>query len=226
MERAGSKIRSYITRAGRVSPSQKRALEELLPKYGTIAEEGASLLPLDRWFPDRASLVLEIGFGMGEATVEIAKSRPDCSFIAVEVHKPGIGRLLNEIEREDLHNIRVVQGDADIVINSMLPAESLSGVHIFFADPWPKKKHHKRRLIQAPFLEALCLRLAPGGYIYAVTDWEDYAQWILAEVGKVKSLKNPVRGFAAPAEWRPQTRFEKKGLDKQHSIREIWLEKV
>jgi tRNA (guanine-N7-)-methyltransferase len=225
MDKPVTKIRSYITRAGRISPAQKRALEELLPKYGCMAEEGVSL-PLDRWFPDRTSLILEIGFGMGEATAEIAKARPDSSFIAVEVHKPGIGRLLNQIEREELHNIRVVEGDAEIVVNSMLPAGSLSGVHIFFADPWPKKKHHKRRLIQATFLEALCLRLVPGGYIYAVTDWEDYAQWIIEESGKVISLRNPGRGFSAPAAWRPRTRFEKKGLDKQHSIREIWLEKV
>ncbi len=225
MEKAEKKIRSYITRAGRESPSQKRALEELLPEYGCMAEEGVPL-PLDSWFPERSSLVLEIGFGMGEASVEIAKSRPDCSFIAVEVHKPGIGRLLNEIEREKLQNIRVVQGDADIVVNSMLPPESLSGVHVFFADPWPKKKHHKRRLLQARFLGELACRLAPGGYIYAVTDWEDYAYWILEEAGKVESLKNPSRGFSPPIAWRPRTRFEKKGLDKQHSIREIWLEKV
>lgn len=224
MDKNTFRIRSYIRRGGRLSPSQSRAMEELMPEYGCEAEEGR-LLPLEAWFGGSSPVVLEIGFGMGEATVEIAKMRPDCSFVAVEVHKPGIGRLLNEIRRENLTNIRVVHGDADIVVASMLPEEALAGVHLFFSDPWPKKKHHKRRLIQAPFLERISSRLAPGGYIYAVTDWEDYAQWILREAAKCTSLVNPYDGFSPPVQWRPQTRFEKKGLDKQHLIREIWLEK-
>lgn len=224
MEEPERRIRSYSRRSGRLSSSQERALAELLPRYGgTLSIERP--LPLSQWFPEYGRIVLEIGFGMGEATVEIAEKFPDHFFLGAEVHKPGIGRLLNEIERRGIKNIRVVHGDADILIRTMLPKLYLSGVHIFFSDPWPKKRHHKRRLIQAPFLRSLLPVLKPDGYIYMVTDWEDYAQWILAESEKVPELENPYKGYASPIPWRPETRFEKKGLDKMHLIREIWLQK-
>lgn len=185
----------------------------------------AAKLPLDTWNRGGMEMILEIGFGMGEASVEIAESRPNCLFLAAEVHKPGIGRLLNEIDRREIKNIRVLSGDADILVNSMLEAESLAGVHVFFPDPWPKKRHHKRRLLQESFFHDLLRVLKPGGYIYAVTDWEDYAEWILREAESTEGLHNPHGGYAPPVSWRPRTRFEKKGLDKAHLIREIWLEK-
>jgi tRNA (guanine-N7-)-methyltransferase len=224
MGNSTGKIRSYIRRSGRLSSSQARALIELLPLYGCEAED-ESPLPLEVLFPEKKELILEIGFGMGEATVEIARQRPECSFIAVEVHKPGVGRLLNEIVKGGLENIRVVHGDADIVINRMLPEASLDGVHLFFPDPWPKKKHHKRWLIQKTFLQELLRVLKPGAYIYAVTDWEEYARWIIEEAAKVPELENPYpESFSPPVPWRPETRFEKKGLDKAHQIWEIWLQ--
>lgn len=201
----------------------------MLPRYGFILEgrkEDASPFPLAEWLQGWEKVVLEIGFGMGEATWEIAEKRPDTLFIGVEVHKPGVGRLVNEIERTGLSNIRIVQGDADLLIERHIPDSILSGVHVFFPDPWPKKRHYKRRLLKQSFLQRIGGKLVPGGYLYAVTDWEPYAEFILAQGEAAPSFRNPYGGYAPPVPWRPVTRFEKKGLDKQHTIREIWLERI
>jgi tRNA (guanine-N7-)-methyltransferase len=223
------RIRSFQRRSGRVSNSQHFAIEELLPRYGYDLENrdpSKAPFPLQEWTKGWGNVVLEIGFGMGEATIEIARKQPDTLFIAVEVHKSGVGRLLNEIERNELANIRIVHGDADLLIESHLSKNALSGVHIFFPDPWPKKRHHKRRLLKRSFMDRIAQKIEAGGYLYAVTDWEPYAEFILSEAEASQFFHNPYRSYAPPIPWRPETRFEKKGLTKAHLIREIWLERV
>jgi tRNA (guanine-N7-)-methyltransferase len=166
-------------------------------------------------------LTVEIGFGMGTATAEIAAANPGNNYLGIEVFKGGIGRLLWEIKERSLSNVRIIEGDAAEVLETMLPEESAAAFHIFFPDPWPKKRHHKRRLIQRPFTDLLASRLQRKGYIYMVTDWEDYGQWALREFSAA-GLKNPYGGFAPRQEWRPLTKFERKGLDKNHRVREIY----
>jgi tRNA (guanine-N7-)-methyltransferase len=168
---------------------------------------------------------VEIGFGMGHVTVELARTYPEYNYLGIEVYPPGVGRVLNAIHTMNLENLRVIQADAAQVLESMIPAESIHGFHIFFPDPWPKKKHHKRRLLQAGFLHTIAGRLQPGGCFYAVTDWEDYAEQILEAVAGEELLVNPYNAYAPPRQWRPKTSFQRKGEQKEHSIREIWAEK-
>jgi tRNA (guanine-N7-)-methyltransferase len=174
-------------------------------------------------------VIVEIGFGMGEATALIAEKNPHKNYIGIEVHKPGLGRLLWEIEQKQLSNIRIIEHDAIAVFANMIPPDSLEGIHLFFPDPWPKKRHHKRRLVKRPFTGTLAAALKPQGYLYMVTDWEDYAQWALAELSATEGLVNTVlvldegSGFAPPQEWRPNTAFEKKGLAKEHKVRELFF---
>ncbi|MDR0598220.1 MAG: tRNA (guanosine(46)-N7)-methyltransferase TrmB, partial [Treponema sp.] len=183
--------------------------------------------PLDffRVFGNDNPVTLEIGFGMGEATAVIARENPGKNYLGVEVHRPGIGRLLWEIENHSLSNIRIVEADAADVLETMISAGSLEAFHIFFPDPWPKKRHHKRRLIKRPFTALLAEKLRPGGYVYMVTDWADYGDWALAELSATEGLRNLYAGFAPEQEWRPRTRFEQKGLEKNHEVRELFFEK-
>jgi tRNA (guanine-N7-)-methyltransferase len=175
--------------------------------------------------PDRP-LVLEIGFGMGRTTARLAEQWQSTNFLGVEVHRPGVGKLLHEIERRDLHNIRIVQHDAVDVLQQMLPQPMFDGIHIFFPDPWPKKRHHKRRLIRPGITELLRERLVPGGYLYVTTDWKGYAEQILAVLDATPGMHNPHEGFAPRQQWRPQTAFEQKGLAKEHTIYEVYLTRV
>jgi tRNA (guanine-N7-)-methyltransferase len=207
-------LRSFVIRAGRFTDAQKKA-------YGTLSEK--YVIPFSEEKIDLKNVTLEIGFGMGRATVEIAKANPDKNYLGIEVHRPGIGKLLSEIEKHNLSNIKVVEYDAVHVLEKMIPDNSLEAIHVFFPDPWPKKRHHKRRLIQRPFTQTLARCLKPGGYLYMVTDWEDYALFALEELSATESLRNKYEGFAEPQAWRPQTRFEQKGLEKQHAIREIFF---
>ena len=166
-------IRSFVLRQGRLSDAQRRACESLYPQYGIPYRE--NLLNLDQVFGRQAPRILEIGFGMGEATASIAKMHPDIDYLGIEVHTPGVGSLLKLIQQNELANLRIIQYDAVAVMQHMLPAECFDGIHIFFPDPWPKARHHKRRLIQSAFISHLCRHLKPGGYIHAATDWENYA---------------------------------------------------
>jgi tRNA (guanine-N7-)-methyltransferase len=168
-------------------------------------------------------ITVEIGFGMGQATAEIAARNSENNYLGIEVFRAGVGKLLWEIERRSLANIRIVERDAAEVLARMIAPESVSAFHVFFPDPWPKKKHHKRRLIQRPFTEILAARLAPGGYVYMVTDWEDYAVSALAELSTTAGLENPYAGFAPRREWRPATKFEQKGLLDNRVIRELYF---
>jgi len=202
-----------------MSPAQQRALDELLPRHG-VAFANAPF-DTERAFGRRASVVLEIGSGMGETTAAIAQAHPELDFVAVEVHAPGVGALLRRLDEEGLANVRVIRHDAVEVVEHMIAPASLSGVHVYFPDPWPKKRHHKRRLLQSAFVHTLAQRLAPGGYLHAATDWEDYAQAMLATLTAEPLLANTAAGYAPRPAWRPLTKFERRGVKLGHSVYDL-----
>ncbi|MDR0402602.1 MAG: tRNA (guanosine(46)-N7)-methyltransferase TrmB [Treponema sp.] len=179
------------------------------------------LTDFGRYFGNRRPVTVEIGFGMGFATAVIAGQNPENNYLGIEVFRAGVGKLLWEIEKRDLTNIRIIERDAVEVFANMAGPESFAAVHVFFPDPWPKKRHHKRRLIKRPFTALLASRLKPGGCLYVVTDWAEYGEFALAELGATPGLENPYGGFAPRRDWRPLTKFEQKGLDKNHAIREL-----
>jgi len=209
-------IRSFVLRQGRVSNAQRRAHEMLLPLYGiSFADD---LLDLDKVFGRSAARFLEIGFGMGETTTAIAQAHPQNDYLAIDVHTPGVGSLLKQIEESGLSNLRIIQHDAVEVLQRMLPPECLDGAHIFFPDPWPKARHHKRRLIQPQFIVLLSERLKHGGYVHAATDWEEYAQQILQVLGNEPQLTNTAVDYAPCPAYRPSTKFEQRGLKLGHGV--------
>ncbi len=212
-------IRSFVLRAGRMGSGQTRALQELGPRF--VLPYAARPLDFAAVFGRQAPVVLEIGFGMGDATAAIAQRLPGTDFLGVEVHTPGVGALLRQIGERGLDNLRIVQHDAVEVLASMLPPASLAGVHIFFPDPWHKKRHHKRRLIQPPFVAAMAQRLEPGGYLHCATDWEPYAQQMLELLSAEPLLANTVAGFAPRPDYRPLTKFEARGLRLGHGVRDL-----
>ena len=216
-------IRSYVLRQGRISHAQQRAYDSLLPRFG-IPYQSAKLDP-SQAFGRNAPTVLEIGFGMGESTAQIAQSRPDLNFIGVEVHTPGVGSFLKQIEERGLSNVRVIQHDAVEVLQHMIGENTLAGVHIFFPDPWPKLRHHKRRLIQSDFVNLIASRLQPGGYLHAATDWEAYAEHILATLSQEPLLENTADGYATRPDYRPFTKFEQRGLKLGHGVWDIVFRK-
>jgi tRNA (guanine-N7-)-methyltransferase len=213
------RIRSYVLRQGRVSNAQRRAHDTLLPRLGIEFSETA--LDLDAVFGRKAPRILEIGCGMGETTVAIAAAHPECDYIGIEVHTPGVGSLLKQIDELGLTNVRVIQHDAVAVMEKMIPPSSLDGLHIFFPDPWPKKRQQKRRLIQSPFIALAASRLKPGGYLHAATDWQEYAEQILAVFSAEPALANTATGYAEKPAYRPQTKFETRGLKLGHGVWDI-----
>ena len=208
-----------MLRSGRISPAQQRALETLFPEYGIPF--APALLDLDATFGRSAPHVLEIGFGMGETTAQIAADRPHEDFLGIEVHPPGVGSLLRQIDERGLANLRVIRHDAVEVVAAMIPPGSLAGIHVFFPDPWPKKRHHKRRLLTPAFVHELALRLAPEGTLHVATDWEEYAQEILAVLSAEPLLANTSADFAARPRYRPLTKFENRGLKLGHRVRDL-----
>jgi tRNA (guanine-N7-)-methyltransferase len=212
-------IRSYVLRQGRTSPAQQRALDTLYARHGL--RYSAHPLDPNEIFGRRAPLVLEIGSGMGETTAAIAAARPDTDFIAVEVHGPGVGSLLNRIEAAKLGNLRVIRHDAVEVLEHMIADSSLAGLHLFFPDPWPKKRHHKRRLVQPAFIALATRRLTPGGYLHVATDWPEYAEQILEVLSREPMLQNAAAGFAERPAHRPLTKFEQRGLALGHPVRDL-----
>ena len=217
-------IRSFVLRAGRMGSGQVRALQELGPRF--VLPYQAEHQDWDACFGRQAPRVLEIGFGMGQATAQIAAARPDLDFIGVEVHEPGVGALLREIGDRGLSNLRIVQHDAVEVLQQMVAPGSLAGVHIFFPDPWHKKRHNKRRLINPLFVELLASRLAPGAWLHCATDWEDYAQQMLEVLSGCSALENTARGFAPQPELRPLTKFEARGLKLGHGVWDLLFRRV
>ena len=209
-------IRSFVLRAGRMGTGQQRALEDLGPRF--VLPYAAQTLDAAAIFGRTAPLVLEIGFGMGAATAQIAQGRPDTDFIGVEVHVPGVGALLKRIGEAGLDNLRIVQHDAVQVLEHMVAPDSLAGVHVYFPDPWHKKKHHKRRLIQPPLVALLASRLAPGGVLHCATDWRPYAEQMLEVLSAEPLLANTADGYAPRPAYRPLTKFEDRGLKLGHGV--------
>jgi tRNA (guanine-N7-)-methyltransferase len=212
-------IRSFVLRQGRFSPAQQRAYEALMPRLGVPYQPAP--LNFEAAFGRIVPTVLEIGFGMGETTARIAAENPGRNFLGIEVHTPGVGALLRRLEELGLENVRVIQHDAVEVVRDMIPPASLAGIHVFFPDPWPKKRHHKRRLLKKEFVELLASRLVQGGYLHAATDWEEYAEHILAVFSDVENLKNTAANYAERPAWRPQTKFETRGLKLGHGVRDL-----
>jgi tRNA (guanine-N7-)-methyltransferase len=217
-------IRSFVLRQGRVSNAQRRAYDTLLPRFAI--PYAAQPIDLDRVFGRRAPKILEIGFGMGETTATIAAQHPECDYLGVEVHTPGVGSLLKSIVEHNLTNVRIIQHDAVEVLRNMIAPDTLDAVHVFFPDPWPKKRHHKRRLIQPPLISMLCERMKSGAYIHVATDWQDYAEKILDVFRHDPRLANTAEGYAPRPDYRPQTKFETRGLKLGHSVWDIIFRKA
>lgn len=216
-------IRSYVLRQGRVSNAQARAHEQLLPRYGIPFS--SQPVDLECVFGRAGKKILEIGFGMGETTASIAAAHPEHDYLGIEVHTPGVGSLLKLIEARGLTNLRILQHDAVEVLREMIAPATLDGVHVFFPDPWPKKRHHKRRLVQADFVALLASRLKPGGYLHLATDWQEYAEQMLAVLDAEPQLQNTAAGFAPRPSYRPQTKFETRGLKLGHGVWDIVFRK-
>jgi tRNA (guanine-N7-)-methyltransferase len=217
-------IRSFVHRRGHITQGQRDALERLLDDWSLPYSNRK--LDVQGAFGRPAPTILEIGFGMGETTEQIAISRPGDNFLGVEVFNAGVGSLLKRIEASSLNNIRIIQHDAVEVVRDMIAPDSLAGVHIYFPDPWPKKRHHKRRLVQPPFIALLASRLAPGGYLHCATDWEQYAQQMLEVLGADPLLRNTASDYAPRPEFRPQTKFETRGLRLGHGVWDLLFKRV
>ncbi|WP_306323736.1 MULTISPECIES: tRNA (guanosine(46)-N7)-methyltransferase TrmB [unclassified Streptomyces] len=216
------RIRTFTPRRSRVTTAQGEALQRLWPKWG-LDIDGKRELDLAELFPGVDRVVLEIGFGMGEATAQMAQDDPTTGILAIDVHTPGQGNLLNLADRAGIDNVRVANGDAIVLLRDMLPADCLDGLRVYFPDPWPKKRHNKRRLIQAGFLSLAAGPLKPGAVLHCATDWEDYAEQMLEVLTAHPDYENTVEGggFAPRPAFRPLTRFEGKGLDKSHVVHDL-----
>ncbi len=210
------RVKSFVKRGGRMGSGQIKALKELAPRF--VLPFQATPPDWDAVFGRQAPRVLEIGFGMGDATAKIAATLPQFDFIGCEVHEAGVGSLLQRIDEAGLMNLRILQHDAVEVLAHMLPKANLHGVHLFFPDPWHKKRHHKRRLVQPAFMADLVQSIAPGGYFHAATDWEPYAQQMLEVLSAEPALQNTAPGFAEKPSYRPLTKFEARGLRLGHGV--------
>lgn len=217
------RIRSFVTRAGRLSTAQAKAIDTLGPRF--CIPYAKTPCDFSQAFGRHAPVVLEIGFGMGDTTAKIAAGMPDKDFVGVEVHTPGVGSLLKLIGEQGLTNLRLIQHDAVEVITHMIAPASLAGVHIFFPDPWHKARHNKRRLIQGPFVQLLASRIAPGGYLHCATDWEEYAVQMLEVLGTEATLRNTSETYAPRPDYRPVTKFENRGLKLGHGVWDLVFEK-
>lgn len=212
-------VRSYVLRAGRLNSTYQRALE--LYSADHALEFSHTVLDFEQLFGNNQPVTIEIGFGMGEATIELAQRYRERNYLGIEVFLNGFAKVLHAIATQKLSNLKIIRFDAVAVLTEMIADESVSAFHIFFPDPWPKKRHHKRRLIQRPLVELLTQKLTAGGYIYCVSDWEEYAKEMVEVFAASKQLINPHNGYAPKAPWRPTTSFERKGIAQNHQIREI-----
>lgn len=217
-------IRSFVLRQGHMTAAQQRAIDTMWPQFGVDYQN--EIIDLDKLFGRDNPKVLEIGFGMGVATVEIAKRLPDTDFLVIDVHGPGVGNILKLIEEEGITNIRVMRHDAVEVVENMLAAGALGGIHIFFPDPWHKKRHNKRRLVQTPFVEKLLPKLKTGGYVHMATDWEEYAVQMLEVLSGFACLKNTAADYAPTPAYRPETKFEARGKRLGHGVWDLVFEKT
>ena len=217
-------VKSYVLRNNVLSDKARRVIGAYMEKYGLFFRD--EILDYRSVFGNDNPTVIEIGFGMGDTTAEIALRRPECNYIGIEVFLQGFVHLLEDLGERQIDNVRIMRFNAVDVLNHMIADSSVDGFHVFFPDPWQKKRHHKRRLMNPEFLHLLATKLKKGGYIYMVTDWEEYAEEVLELSENEPLLMNPFGGFAPPVTWRPVTKFEQKGMEKEHPINEIWLEKT
>ncbi|WP_353156589.1 tRNA (guanosine(46)-N7)-methyltransferase TrmB [Herminiimonas fonticola] len=217
------RIRSFVTRAGRLSTAQARAIEELGPQF--FIPYTKAPLDISAAFDRTAPTIFEIGFGMGETTAKIAAGMPEKNFIGVEVHTPGVGSLLKQIGERELTNLRIIQHDAFEVLTNMIAPASLAGVHVFFPDPWHKARHNKRRLIQPPLVQLLASRIKTGGYLHCATDWQEYAEQMLEVLSAEPTLRNTADAYAPRPDYRPVTKFENRGIKLGHGVWDLVFEK-
>ena len=223
-ENGWREIKSFVLRGQTLKDYQIYALKYYYSDYVLVYNQNQQLdFPLI--YGNSNPVIIEIGFGMGESTLKIAKANPNLNYLGIEVYLYGFSKLLANVANDGLKNIKLMRFDAVQVLQDMIPDNSVSGFHIFFPDPWPKKRHHKKRLVQPPFAALMASKLKTGGYIYCVTDWEDYAKQMLEVFSSIPTLTNPYNGFAPERPWRPETSFERKGLEKSYSISEVWFEK-
>jgi tRNA (guanine-N7-)-methyltransferase len=210
-------VRSYSIRGSRITVAQRQAKTALQMVHGIEFKQ--EIIDLKAIFPKANKVIMEIGFGMGEATAIIAKNHPDNAYIAVDVHPPGIGKLLSRIDEDKLSNVKVIEDDVHVVLQHMFADHCLDGIHLFFPDPWPKKKHHKRRIVNDGFLQLIHPKLKKGGFIHIATDWVPYA----TSIQEVFSNSDLFAGGVIPKpEWRPVTRFEDQGIDKDHAVNDMY----
>ncbi len=206
-------VRSYKLRGRRITEGQQEAWDRLWPVYGI--EFAAKKIDMAKVFPDSKRVIMEIGFGMGEATAQIAAADPTTGYLAVEVHRPGIGKLLLRVEENELKNVRAIEGDAFEIFEAMISDSSLDGVHLFFPDPWPKARHFKRRIVNQEFIAVVAAKLKPNAFLHIATDWQPYAEWIAEEFTKQTFFTG---GVVNRPDWRPLTRFEDQGINKEHPV--------
>ncbi|MDB6060036.1 MAG: tRNA ((46)-N7)-methyltransferase TrmB [Verrucomicrobiaceae bacterium] len=219
------RIKSFVLRAGRMTPAQQRGLDQHWPQKGLLRESG--VLDFEKTFGRRAPNILEIGFGMGQSLWQMAQQAPDKNFIGIEVHRPGVGKLLHSMEEAGVENIRIYCDDAVEVLQQCIPDASLAAVQIFFPDPWHKKKHQKRRLIQAEFVALLRAKLQPHGVLHIATDWQDYAEQILSVMSAAPGFINQAgAGYAPRPDYRPTTKFEQRGERLGHGVWDVLFEKI
>jgi len=219
-------IRSYVRREGRITPAQQRALDTLWDRYGV--ETGKGLLDFGVIFGRNVPRKLEIGFGMGESILSMAQSHPENDYIAIDVYKPGIGHLLLELEQRGLDNVRIIQGDAVEILKQVIPDNCFESVYLFFADPWPKKRHHKRRIMQPEFVDMVARKLESGGHFYLATDWKNYAESMMAVLSQTACFKN-IAGegnYSTRIKDRPLTKFEKRGQSLGHEVWDLGFVRV
>ena len=212
-------IRSYVLRQGRLTKHQAEGIKIHSPLYAVPFSDDT--LNWDTIFRNNGKKIIEIGFGMGHTTAEIAKNLPDSNFVAIDVHSPGVGNLLNKIKENELSNLKIIQHDAVEVLEKMVLDESLDAIHIFFPDPWHKKRHNKRRLIQEPFLELVSRKLKKEGYVHVATDWQDYADWIIECFKKNKIYTSMNSDFSKKPSYRPKTKYEDRGINLGHQVWDI-----
>ena len=213
--------RSYRLRGVRITPSQQAARDNLWAIYGVTSAD--SQIDLDTLFSNKHPIIMEIGYGMGEATWQITKANPNINYLGVEVHMPGAGKLMAKLAENEVTNVRLIERDVFEVFHYVLKDASLDGVHLFFPDPWPKKRHFKRRIIQERFLSEVAAKLKPGGYLHIATDWVPYAEWITEVFSQTNLFKG---GVIARPDWRPLTRFEGQGISKDHAVNDFRFLKV
>lgn len=217
-------IKSYVLRNNVLDEKDQEVVKKYFPKYGLFYEEKP--LNFKEVFQNDNPNIIEIGFGMGDTTAKMAMFKGENNYLGLEVYLKGFVKLLSTLGEYSIDNVRIMRFNAVDVLNGMIEDGSVDGFHIFFPDPWPKKKHHKRRIMNQEFLHLLSTKLKKGGYIYMVTDWEEYAEEVLALEPNEPLLSNPFGGFAPPVAWRPMTKFERKGMEKEYTINEIWFERV